>query len=160
MPGIESLDATGSAENFSSQSCMASLGTLKIAAHSHVPVSVERKNNPGNLSLVVPYSGQVQYWVGSAAHIARAGHTAFFLSGAARTVKTSLLLEVMVSLDESRLRQTASAMLGLEQAKITCLDLQRDREITLNGESGQLFGVQSSPVDPGIGLPVTVNWTR
>lgn len=139
MPGLEALDAICPGKDFQSQSLFTCIGDLKLSAQTHHPISLKRKESPDSIGLLVPFGGQGEYRVGNRPYVPRSGQVAVFLSGATRTVKTDISSEVLFHLDKSRLMSTIDAMLGPDHTAPSSqdlLELQKDREIPLQGPAG------------------------
>lgn len=138
VPGIQALDAIGMNNEFHCASSVVRLNRLHIAAHAHDPISVQRTDSADNLVFVMPFAGAVDYKVGKKHYRAVANDAGLFLSGEARSAKTEVLSEVIISLDKTRLKTVAQIMSGNVCYNEASLCLNQDRRIKLN-EGGQNF---------------------
>ena len=158
LPGLETMDAINPT-NFLSQSTALNLGNLKLAAHSHSALKVQRKDNHGNLSLHIPYYGEIVYEINHKQLKLSSGDNIAFLSGSARNLVTTSLSAIMINLDQEQILTTAQTMLSIEPNSSQLdklgqqLTLDQDRLINI---SHDLNGTQLHNVIKHISATISI----
>ena len=91
IPGVVSVN--GKSKSSFSRSSAININGVKMVAHSHDELVVEREGRLGNYSMMIPFEGGVVYEIGEKLIKSSARESVVFLSGARRVAKTSKLSE-------------------------------------------------------------------
>lgn len=135
IPGVVSV--SGNSKSSLSRSSAININGVKMLAHSHDELVVERKESLGNYSMMIPIQGGVKYEIEKNIIKTCAGESVVFLSGARRVAKTSKLSEVIIQIDPERLQRTEKAVFGSNYSILS--NLQLDREISLKNKNQNFY---------------------
>lgn len=135
IPGVVSVNSKS--KSFLSRSSAISINGVKMVAHSHDELVIEREERLGNYSMMIPIEGGVEYEIGKKIIKSSSKENVVFLSGARRVAKTSKLSEVIIHIDPERLQRTEKAIFGCNYFNLSNLHL--DREVPLKNKQHNFY---------------------
>jgi hypothetical protein len=137
IPGVAFVK--GNSKSSFSRSSAININGVKMVAHSHDELVIEREERLDNYSMMMPIDGGVEYEIGGKLIKSSAKENVVFLSGAKRVAKTSKLSEVIIHIDPERLLRTEKAVFGSNYLNLS--NLQLAREIPLRGKSLNFYSI-------------------